>query len=646
MESGIDENRHIFLHHNHLAERWQALDKQSTGKFTIIETGFGSGLNFLLAWQLWQQLAPAGWQLHFVSVEKHPLHPSDLKLAHSNWPELQILAAILQHNYPPLLPGQHRRMLNSAQVCLDLLFGDAQESLSTLLDSPSRGVTAQPHQPHADAWFLDGFSPAINPEMWCAELLACIGALSQIGTTFATVTSADDVKRGLREQGFALNTVKDYSRKREILSGKMTNVPNDSALKPTSVALPWHRPATTYKAQKAIVIGAGLAGCHTAQALAKRGLQVTVIDRDNIASAASGNPQGILYTKLSPDPGALNQFTLSSFLYALTHYQILLAEQRIRGDLCGVLQLMQSAREQSQYQQLRLLLEHQDWLQFLDGEQGSQLCGLAINDKAIFYPKAGWLSPPSICAAMLDHPNIQLIEKSEVTCLIHDGSNWQLECDGGKCILSADTVVIANSNDAGQFSQTAPLAIKSIRGQLSYLPATALSQQPNCVICAEGYLAPAMDGQICLGASFNLRDKDTELRDEEHDWNLQQLKNIQPDLLAETVRPSGGRASLRCASTDYMPIVGGVPVTEAFQRDYAALSKDARSKINCAGRYHPNLYINIGHGSRGLTSTPLSAELLASYICSEIRPLPRLLCENLSPARFLIRKLKRKQIID
>jgi tRNA 5-methylaminomethyl-2-thiouridine biosynthesis bifunctional protein len=127
---------------------------------------------------------------------------------------------------------------------------------------------------------------------------------------------------------------------------------------------------------------------------------------------------------------------------------------------------MQSAREQSQYQQLKPLLEHQDWLQFVDGEQGSQLSGLAINDKAIFYPKAGWLSPPSICAAMLDHPNIQLIENSEVTCLVQDGSNWQRECDGGKSILSADTVVIANSNDAGQFSQTTPLDIKSIRGPL------------------------------------------------------------------------------------------------------------------------------------------------------------------------------------
>jgi tRNA 5-methylaminomethyl-2-thiouridine biosynthesis bifunctional protein len=282
-------------------------------------------------------------------------------------------------------------MLNSAQVCLDLLFGDAQQSLSTLLDSPSRGVTAQLHQPHADAWFLDGFSPAINPDMWSEELLACIGALSQTGTTFATVTSADDVKRGLREQGFALSTVKDDGRKRLTLSGKMANTPSDSALKPSSVALPWYRQATTHKVQKAIVIGSGLAGCHTAPALAKRGMQVTVIERDNIASAASGNPQGILYTKPSPDPGVLNQFTLSSFLYALRHYQSLLTEQRISGDLCGVLQLMQSAREQSQY------------------------------------------------------------------------------------------------------------------------------QQPNCVICAEGYLAPAMDGQICLGASFNLRDKDTKLRDAEHD---------------------------------------------------------------------------------------------------------------------------------
>jgi tRNA 5-methylaminomethyl-2-thiouridine biosynthesis bifunctional protein len=80
-----------------LAERWQALDRESTGRFTIIETGFGTGLNFLLAWQLWQQTAPQHWQLHYISVEKHPLKAEDLQRAHSSWPELSSLAAILQY---------------------------------------------------------------------------------------------------------------------------------------------------------------------------------------------------------------------------------------------------------------------------------------------------------------------------------------------------------------------------------------------------------------------------------------------------------------------------------------------------------------------------------------------------------------------
>lgn len=645
-ESGIEESRHVFLSHNQLAERWQALNRESTGRFTIIETGFGTGLNFLLAWQLWQQTAPQHWQLHYISVEKHPLKAEDLRRAHTSWPELTSLAAILQYNYPPLLLGQHRRLLNSAQVCLDLLFGDALHCFPALLDAPNSATPVnESRSPCADAWFLDGFSPASNPDMWHNALFACIGALSKPNTTFATFTSAGFVKRGLRAQGFTVEKVQGYGRKRDMLRGTLNKEIDIDAPAPEAVAVPWHLPGPQRQPKQIIVIGAGLAGCSTANALAQRGYQVTVIERTAPASGASGNPQGILYTKLSPDPGELNQFNLASFLYALSHYKDLLNRELISGELCGVLQLAKSPREIKQFHKLKALLNDQPWLQFLSDKALEEKSAISLSGNAFYYPDAGWLSPPSVCQAMLAHPNITLLNNTTALRLEHIKDQWHVLDEQQICIQQADTIVIANSNDAKRFAQTAYLPLKAIRGQLSYLAESSLRQSPRCVICHEGYFAPAVDQQFCIGASFDLKNTHCDITEAEHDWNLKQLNDLAPALLKPDAKPIGGRAALRCASADYMPVVGAVPRIKEFTENYQALGKDARSKIPIPAANHPNLYINVAHGSRGLTSTPLCAELLASYIGNDIRPLPRPLCEALSPARFVIRKLIRNQAL-
>jgi tRNA 5-methylaminomethyl-2-thiouridine biosynthesis bifunctional protein len=643
-EGELDKCRHVFLSHNRLAERWSALDRETAGRFTIIETGFGTGLNFLLAWQLWQQTAPPNWQLHYVSIEERPCSAEQLRRVHASWPELASLAAILQHNYPPLLLGHHRRLLNSAQVCLDLLFGNAHDCLPALLDAPSSAANDKLNSvAYADAWFLNDAPLANNEAKPQETLFASMAALSKPGSSFAA--AADFWEPGLRAQGFSLEKMTVYDGAQQILWGHLPHDIASSTPQPTPVNVPWHLPGPKQQAKHIVVIGAGLAGCSTANALAQRGYRVTVIERHTPASGASGNPQGILYTKLSAAPGDLNQFNLGSFLFALNHYRSLLSQGRIDGELCGVLQLVKSEREIKQFNKLKVLLNNQDWLQFLSDDELYAKSGVSLSGQAFYYPDAGWLSPPSVCHAMLNHPNITLLNNTAALALTHHEGVWQLLDDQQHCIQQADTVVIANSNDASHFAQTSSLPLKSIRGQLSYLPAEALNQSPTCVICHEGYLAPAMNEQFCIGASFDLHNKDCALMPADHDWNLKQLSHLAAGLLKPDAVAIGGRAALRCASTDYMPIVGAVPRIEEFKTNYKGLTKDARRKIPIAAANHPNLYINVAHGSRGLTSTPLCAELLASYIANEVRPLPRQLCEALSPARFIIRKLIRSQLV-
>ena len=644
-DDGLAESRYVFLQHNRLEERWRQLDGNIQGRFTICETGFGTGLNFLLACELWLRTAPPSWTLHYISCEKHPLTPGDLHRALSAWPSLRELSTILQDNYPPLIPGQHRRYLHKSQICLDLLFGDILDTLPQLLDS----VCTDSPEGAVDAWFLDGFAPSTNPEMWQPALFDTMARLSHRGSSFATFTSAGLVKRGLREVGFVVHKVKGYGRKRDMLSGEFEHYRDACSTESASQRLPlsplpWHQPGNDRPPQTALVIGGGLAGCSTARVLAERGIAVTLIERHPaLASEASGNPQGVLYTKLSPEPGVLNWFTLNSFLFALAHYRPILHKAPDCGDLCGVLQLPGSEREAALMARLQDGLCDQHWLEFVTAERARVLSGLDIDRSGIFYPQAGWLSPPGICAAYVAHPSIQRVHYREVATLHDDGEQWQALDADGQPIASAQAVVVAGSHEASQLSQCSWLPLRRIRGQLSYFRSDDITVSPQCVVCHDGYFAPPRDGVFCLGASFDLHNTGTDLSAADHQFNIDTLAKLSPTLLKDGAGAIGGRAALRCASPDYMPIVGAAPDAAAFDKDYAGLRKDAKQSIPVPGRYHRQLYINVAHGSRGLTSTPLSAELIAAYLCRESRPLPRQLTEQLSPARFLIRDLMRNR---
>lgn len=209
-------------------------------------------------------------------------------------------------------------------------------------------------------------------------------------------------------------------------------------------------------------------------------------------------------------------------------------------------------------------------------------------------------------------------------------------------------MVIANSRDALQFEQSQSVPAKAIRGQITLLETSEVSSSLKTVICHEGYVTPAINNTHNLGATFDNGDTDTSTRLEDHQRNLDSLQRMVPSLLSEhqaiDANTLSGRAGLRCTSPDYLPIVGPLHNQQQFLEDYALLRKNAHSDIATPGSYYPNLYINIGHGSRGLTSTPLCSELIAAMICAEAPPLPRHLVTALNPARFVIRDLIRNKL--
>jgi tRNA 5-methylaminomethyl-2-thiouridine biosynthesis bifunctional protein len=627
-KSGLDETRYVFLEQNRLAERFAALP--ADGRLVIGETGFGTGLNFLCAWQLFEQHAVAGARLHFVSVEKYPLSPADLHRALALWPELKPLADQLLTHYVAIHQGFQRITLANGRVTLTLLIGDALEQLPQL-------------DAQIDAWFLDGFAPAKNPDMWTAELFVELARLAAPGSTISTFTSTGWVRRLLNAAGFKMKRTPGIGHKWEILRGEFLGWPAEVA--PPVPDKPWFaRPAPIVGERRALVIGAGLAGCATASSLAARGWQVTLLERhDVVAQEASGNPQGVLYLKLSAHGTALSQLIVSGFGYTRRLLETL--QRGTDWDDCGVLQLAFNAKEAERHAQLAQAFP-EDLLQWLDQPEAQARAGVGVSHGGLYYPEAGWVHPPALCQAQAAQPNIELLSHSEALQLRKVDDQWQA-LDGERLLASAPVVVLAGAAEIKRFAQSAELPLKRIRGQITRLAETTQSQALSTVVCAEGYVAPARLGEHTLGASFDFNSDDLTPTTAEHVGNLAMLEEISSDLVArlhiseQPVDNLQGRAAFRCTSPDYLPIVGPLADRDAFLEAYAALSKDARQVPDIACPWLDGLYINSGHGSRGLITAPLSGELLAAWLDNEPLPLPRSVAEACHPNRFALRQLIR-----
>ena len=627
-KSGLAETRYVFLEQNRLQERFAALPEG--GRLVIGETGFGTGLNFLCAWQLFEQHAVAGARLHFVSVEKYPLSHADLQRALALWPELQLFAEQLLKQYISIHQGFQRLVLDNGRVTLTLLIGDALEQLPQL-------------DAQIDAWFLDGFAPAKNPDMWTVELFAELARLAAPGSTISTFTSTGWVRRLINAAGFKMKRTPGIGHKWEILRGEFLGWPADTP-SPTPVK-PWFaRPPAITGERHAMVIGGGLAGCATAASLAARGWRVSLLERHAaLAQEASGNPQGVLYLKLSAHGTALSQLILSGFGHTRRVLEHL--HRGVDWDGCGVLQLAFDAKEAERQAQLAGAFAP-DLLHLLDRDQAQQQAGISLAQGGLFFPEGGWVHPPALCQWQVAHPLIEVLTHHEALQLQRVDEQWQARA-GDTLLASASVVVLAGAAEIKRFPFSAELPLKRIRGQITRLMQTPASQTLATVVCAEGYVAPARLGEHTLGASFDFKSDDLTPTAAEHAGNLEMLREISTDLLhrldADSLAPEQleGRAAFRCTSPDYLPIVGPLGEREAFDHAYVVLRKDARQVPDVACPWLPGLYINSGHGSRGLITAPLCGELLAAWLEDEPLPVPRGVAEACHPNRFALRNLIR-----
>ncbi|OXE37349.1 MAG: FAD-dependent cmnm(5)s(2)U34 oxidoreductase [Phenylobacterium zucineum] len=565
-EDGLAEARTVFLEGCNLPSAWA-----DRAHFVVGELGFGTGLNILALLDLWRIERPAHGYLSVFSVEAHLMTQAEAARALSRWPELSDLADILLGQWPEICNGRHRFDLPDLNAHLDLALMDAEAALAGW-------------QGRADAWFLDGFSPAKNPAMWRDDLLSLVGQRTAPGGQAATFTVAGQVRRGLQAAGFAVEKHPGFGRKRQRLVAVYPGRPTEP------VALP-----------RIAVVGAGIAGAAVSRALTALGAPHQVFDGVGPGAAASGNPAALVTPRLDAGLGPVARLTTQAFFRARDLYRAtpgaVLAQ--------GVLQLAVGERDAARFEKIVASdFFSPDDIDILSADEASQRLGEASSHTGLNLAGALVVQPKHVLAAWLSG-----VQRVRVSALVSDATDWRLLDDDGALIGVFDLVVLAGGQDS--LSLAPHLDLRPVRGQATFLE----TDEPVQASAWGGYLIPTAKG-LLFGATHDRGDGRSDLRSGDQTRNLETLALARPGL---ATRLSGldleNRAAVRATTADSLPLAGP-----------SAL---------------PGLFLLCGLGSHGFSFAPVMGEHVAALITGTPSPLSVESADLIDPDRFRRRAARR-----
>jgi len=500
-EGGAGQARHVFLQGNGLPERWAG-----RRRFVILETGFGAGLNFLVTWRAWRRDPRRCERLHFVSVEKHPFTLQDAKEFHTYYPELQREAAELHSRWPVLVPGAQRLELDGGRVVLSLFFSDIRILRELRLA--------------ADAIYLDGFSPAKNPDMWAPALMRSVSRLCAAEATLATWSVAAPVRFALERTGFTVEKRPGFGHKKEMLVGR---------------SLKGNIPSTVQR--HAVVVGAGLAGAAVCERLCARGWEVELYERHAApAQEASGNHAGTFHPLATPDDSVMARLTRAGFLFSQGYWPSL---EKLRWDRCGVLQLARTAKEESS-QQRAVAGWPLEYAQYVTRDEAAAHAGVPLPAGGLWFPQGGWIQPQGLVQAQL----------AACGSLLKKKFGREIER-----LPAAPVVILANSGEAPKLHAVPHLRLRRVRGQLSHVPAERIDA-PHVVVLRGGMVLPPVEGLCVVGASYDLDDEDPSPRADSHAGNLERMAQVLSQKIANI--PLEGRVAWRSVTPDRLPVAGKI----------------------------------------------------------------------------------------
>jgi len=607
----------VFVAGNGLPTRWQG-----RRTFTIVATGFGAGGTFLAAWAAWRDDPARCERLHFVAVEPHPFSRDDLRRAASHIVADTTMSAnvdALADAWPMLVPGLHRLEFDEGRVVLTLAFGDAIDMLGKIVA-------------RADAFCVDGFASSSDADLRSTDVVRALSKIAGEHATFAAHANSDVLKHALGKSGFTYREVDD------LLVGEYA--PRWRARR--------HEPplALPVATRRAIVIGAGLAGCAVVERLAARGWEVTLIERhDRIASEASGNPAGVFHPLMTRDDNVASRLTRGGFLHAIARWRALeRAGHAFARSTHGMIHLAESADD---FARMRDAFDAfgapSDYVSLLDADAARAHLNLPVAQGGLLFPHGGAVWPAGLCAAQYAAAGerVRLLASTRVARLERRGDAWHALDDAGGTLAEAPVVVLANAGDAARLAGLQHVALQPVRGQLTLLPPGTTAPLP-CPTIGDGYAVPLDDGTLLIGATFEPDDVDPAMRAAGHLENIERVRHLLPGLIGDLPAPDilRGRVAFRWVVGDRLPLLGPLA-------DEAGAIANARALSGAQARdlpRLPGLYGAFGFGSRGLVWAALGAELIASQLEGEPWPLERELADAVDPARFLIRALRARRV--
>ena len=580
IEDGLAESRAVFLAGCGLPEAWK-----ETPAYTIGELGFGTGLNFLATWQMWREHRPSKGWLNFVSFEGFPLDREDAERALKHWPELTQLTEKLCDRWPARAKGVQQVIWPQERLSLTLHIGLIEDTL------PQSAF-------EANAWFLDGFSPAKNEAMWSSTVWPELTARSKPGARIATFTVAGAVRRGLNEVGFQVEKKPGHGRKRERLE----------AVSPAGTAA-----QSIPSSPKVAIIGAGISGACLARRLFDRGAHVHVFDQaEGPALGTSGNPLALVMPRLDAADTVQARLLIDAYISAQSFYR-----DRPGVRIAETHHFPRDDNEATRFQ--KLLADPPLGLEQLE----------AIRDGGVLHKGSMILEPSALLPSLLDGMEVRWRQAATV-----DSSNRTVNGEG------YDAIVLAAGWQMQDLADRLDLIGRL--GQVEHYCSDVLAP-PSAL--ASGPYALANGNQRLWGATFDDHPGGKpETNSAARMENLEALDSLAPYWRSEAQKAEiASRAGVRATTADRLPLIGAFPDHERLIGDRPKLERQGWTVAH-KDYAVDGMYVAGGYGSRGFTWAPWAAGILTAQIFREPVPARLDALKAVVPNRQFLRKLKRRRV--
>ena len=548
--NGFEESKEVYIDGNNLEERWESF---SGSCFTIGELGFGLGLNFLTMMHCWLK-KERSFNLDYIGIDKKILEKSNLILLEKAFPNLKNEIKVLKecdivgHN------GFECISIPDLKIRLILITEDIQKAINDICVS------------NIDAWFLDGFDPKKNPEMWEEDILKTVFDLSSCDSTFSSFTSVGRIRRALLENGFEVSKVSGFGTKRHrIIGKKFIENKKSNGIK------------------KIAILGAGLSGSNLAFNLANANIEVDIYDAlADLNKGSSGGPIASMYPKFSLDNSPRSKFLIASYFFSLNFYI-----KNLGFENTGLL-FYGSDEIKDRWISKILTLGRDDLFELLNDDEVENFLGVSKIKKALHVKKGLYLQPLELKKKLLEHRFIKIIPNEEFVSFSEEKNKVLVDFKSG-LRKSYDALAVCTGKGLKDFNDNLKVSYGLMAG-ISNKDLFNIKKPLN----HQGYIIPKVDGTNWIGSTY---EQSPDLKKE----NIEEKIKLNHAIFGRKGMSfeiqdiwEGERVSAR----SYLPIASKIPDTK-------------------------NIYCIGGLGSRGLSYAPFLAEIVSSAIQDKQIPLSK-----------------------